>query len=131
MFVPSSGSDQHSVSSGLFQLDRIGNLERLELMHHFQLLLFVLSLVIPFGIFETAGASSKLDSAQLFQTCAEKADFAEVADAEQPELYLTDLSVIDCSAQFKGSLVAVRGTSLLMSDVDAQGCRPPPAVRIG
>lgn len=100
-------------------------------MHHFQLLLFVFSLVIPFGAIETDDASNSWDNAQLIESCAEEAQFAEETDAEQPELYLTNLSVIDCSAHFVGSLVAVPGTSPLLSNAGAQGCRPPPAVRIG
>ena len=100
-------------------------------MHHFQLLLFVFSLVIPSGAYETGDSSNTLDNPQLIQSCAEEANFAEEADAEQPELYLTHLSVVDCSAQFEGSLAAVRGTSSLPGSADAQGCRPPPAVRIG
>lgn len=99
-------------------------------MHHFQLLLFVFSLVMPFGAFETDNASNGWDNAQLIESCRADAQFAEETDAEQPELYLTNLSVIDCSAHIVGSLVAVPGTGSTPDNAGAPGCRPPPAVRI-
>ena len=100
-------------------------------MYHFPSLLFVCSLVIPFGVYEPSDASSDVIKPQHLQSCAVEADTSDDANGEEPELYLANPSVVDCFAQFKGCLVVVRGTVPPTKKSDSLGCRPPPVVQIG